>query len=102
MTAQEAEKIGLVNKVVPDDKLIAETYKLARDIANKPQYPIRFTKRAVYQGQTASLSMNLDMISSHMAILEGMPDHLECVKAFLNQKKRRPDFSTIKRINTSN
>lgn len=49
LTAQEAERTGMVNKVVPRDQLDAETTGLARQIASMPAFGLRQAKRAVNQ-----------------------------------------------------
>jgi enoyl-CoA hydratase/carnithine racemase len=49
MTAQEAERLGMVNKVVPLDDLRAETRALAEEIAKKHPFALRQAKRAVNQ-----------------------------------------------------
>jgi enoyl-CoA hydratase/carnithine racemase len=49
VTADEAEKVGMVNKVVPRDELDAETRKLAAQIATMPPFALRQAKRAVNQ-----------------------------------------------------
>ena len=49
MTAQEAERVGMVNKVVPLDDLRAETRALAEEIATKHPFALRQAKRAVNQ-----------------------------------------------------
>lgn len=87
---QEAERIGLVNRVVPHARLMKEAIALAEKIVNKPPLAIRMMKRAVYQSQTATLRSHLDHISSHMAILSETYDHREAARAFL--ERRRPTF----------
>jgi enoyl-CoA hydratase/carnithine racemase len=74
--AEEAERIGLVSRVVPDDALEQTTLELARKIASQPVESVRFFRRAVYQGLTTSLYPHLDMISSHMSVLRDSPEHL--------------------------
>ncbi|ABW13681.1 Enoyl-CoA hydratase/isomerase [Parafrankia sp. EAN1pec] len=49
VTASEAEKIGMVNKVVPRDQLDTETRALAQHIATMPSFGLRQAKRAVNQ-----------------------------------------------------
>jgi enoyl-CoA hydratase/carnithine racemase len=49
LTAEEAERVGMVNKVVPRDRLDAETRDLAERIASMPSFGLRQAKRAVNQ-----------------------------------------------------
>ncbi|MFD6884679.1 MULTISPECIES: enoyl-CoA hydratase [unclassified Rhodococcus (in: high G+C Gram-positive bacteria)] len=49
VTADEAEKTGMVNKVVPRDRLDAEVRELAEQIAQMPPFGLRQAKRAVNQ-----------------------------------------------------
>jgi enoyl-CoA hydratase/carnithine racemase len=49
VTADEAEKVGMVNSVVPRDQLDLETTKLATHIASMPPFGLRQAKRAVNQ-----------------------------------------------------
>ena len=87
--AVEAERIGLVTRVVPDGELLPVTYEMARTIAAQPFEAVRAYKRAVYQGMTMSLDAHLDMVSSHTSILRDTPEHRDRVEAFL-QRRRRP------------
>ncbi|WOX16665.1 enoyl-CoA hydratase [Streptomyces sp. N50] len=49
VTAEEAEKVGMVNKVVPLDQLGTEALELAHQIATMPSFGLRQAKRAVNQ-----------------------------------------------------
>jgi 2-(1,2-epoxy-1,2-dihydrophenyl)acetyl-CoA isomerase len=86
----EAERLGIVNRVVPADRLAEETVALARRIAAGPQIPIRMIKRLVYQSLRLDLRTHLDLVSSHMAVVRETADHKEGVRAF--QEKRAPRF----------
>ncbi|MFH1079958.1 MAG: enoyl-CoA hydratase-related protein [Pseudomonadota bacterium] len=85
-----ALQMGLVNRVVPHERLMGETIALAQKIAGKPPLAIRMMKRAIYQGQTSTLRAHLDYISSQLSLLSETEDHLEAAKAFL--EKRTPAF----------
>lgn len=91
--AAEAERIGLVNKVVPDDKLMEETYQMARQIADGPPLAIRMMKKAVQQGLTMDIATHLEQVSSHMAVLFATEDHQEALNAF--KEKRPPVFRGV-------
>jgi enoyl-CoA hydratase/carnithine racemase len=88
--AAEAERVGIVNRVVPPERLAEETYALARRIADGPQVPIRLIKRLVYQSLRLDLTTHLDLVSSHMAVVRETEDHKEGVRAF--KEKRPPTF----------
>jgi 2-(1,2-epoxy-1,2-dihydrophenyl)acetyl-CoA isomerase len=88
--AAEAERLGIVNRVVAADRLAEETYALARRIAAGPQVAIRLTKRLVYQSLRLDLRTHLDLVSSHMAVVRDTEDHQEGVRAF--KEKRPPEF----------
>ncbi|GAB6171112.1 crotonase/enoyl-CoA hydratase family protein [Paradesulfitobacterium aromaticivorans] len=91
ITASEAERLGLVNKVVPDEDLLQTTLETALRIAESPPVCVQMIKRAVYSAQrTQDLHTALDLISSHMAIVTEMADHREAVSAM--QEKRKPNF----------
>lgn len=89
--AREAERIGLVNKVVPDAELMSVTHALAKRIANGPPLSVRFIKRAVKEGLRSDLRSALDLISSHYAVVATSADHREAVAAYL--EKRKPVFT---------
>jgi enoyl-CoA hydratase/carnithine racemase len=90
ITAEQAERIGLVNGVVPGDQLLAHVYELASRLASGPSVAIRTTKRAVYQGLRMDLRAHLDMLSSHMGFIRQTDDHREGARAFV--EKRAPRF----------
>ncbi len=88
--AAEAERIGIVNRVVPADRLEDETQAFARRVADGPQVAVRMTKRLVYQSLRLDLRTHLDLVSSHMAVVRETEDHQEGVRAF--KEKRPPRF----------
>jgi enoyl-CoA hydratase/carnithine racemase len=83
--APEAERIGMVNKVFPDDQLLEETYKFARRLVEGPTKVIQLIKRAVYQSSRVDLRTALDMISSHMGVIRTTPDSQEAMKASMTR-----------------
>ena len=84
--AREAERIGLVNKVLPDERLMDHTYDFARRLAAQPALTLRLMKRAVYQGLRMDLRACLDMLSSHLGVISTTSDHREAVASF-NEKR---------------
>jgi 2-(1,2-epoxy-1,2-dihydrophenyl)acetyl-CoA isomerase len=88
--AGEAERIGLVNRVVPHERLEGEVEALATRLAGKPRLPVRLAK----EGLRRSLSSTLDEMLDHE--LEAQTecfrseDAREGIRAFL--EKREPEF----------
>jgi enoyl-CoA hydratase/carnithine racemase len=87
ISATEAERIGMVSRVVDDGQALASARTLAEKIAKQPTAAIQFIKRTTYQSLTMPLDAHLDMISSHMAVLEDMPDFRKRVLAFKERKR---------------
>jgi 2-(1,2-epoxy-1,2-dihydrophenyl)acetyl-CoA isomerase len=85
--AREAERLGLVNKVLPDAELMPAVRALAARIARAPTLSVRLIKRAIYQGMRNDLRGNLDLVSSHYAVVTASPDHRAAVEAFLTRRK---------------
>ena len=85
--AEEAMRIGIVNKVFPDADLIAEVEKIARKIAKAPPLTLRMVKRAIYQGMRNDLRTNLDLISSHYAVITATDRHKDAVRSFIAKRR---------------
>lgn len=88
--AQEAFRIGLVNKVVPAAQLMEEARALAKKLAAKPPLALRAAKDAVDYGADMSLAAALEFENRLFAILSGSADKAEGVAAFL--EKRKPEW----------
>ena len=88
--AKEARRIGLVSKVVDDDKLMEEATALARRIAAQPVHSLRLTKRLLRDSHHASLASALELASAMQALAQHTEDQHEAVLAF--SEKREPKF----------
>jgi len=88
--AVEAERIGLVNKVVPSEKLEEATMELAEKLAAKSPVALQMGKAAVYKMQSMGYEAAMDYLSNTFALLSATDDAHEGVEAFLN--KRAPQF----------
>ena len=90
VSAQEALEIGMVNRVVPHDQVIAESVSLAKQLANGPSFAIWSTKRMI----NMSLDMDLKNLLELESLIQGScfttDDSKEAVDAFLH--KRKPVF----------
>jgi enoyl-CoA hydratase/carnithine racemase len=87
----EAERIGMVNRVYDDAELMPATHAFARQLAALSPVSVSMIKRTVYQSATMDLRASLDLISSHMAIVQSTDDYAEARAAFA---ERRPGHFT--------
>jgi 2-(1,2-epoxy-1,2-dihydrophenyl)acetyl-CoA isomerase len=89
--SDEALRIGLVNRVVPDDELSSATAELAGKLATLPTRAIGLTKRAINAAWSADLAGQLDYEAMLQTTAGQTHDHREGVTAFL--EKRSPKFT---------
>ena len=88
--ANEAERIGLINKVVPADKLEEETLAYARKLAKKSPLALQLGKKSFYKMEDLDLKKAMELTNHHFASLCTTEDAHEGVEAFL--KKREPEW----------
>jgi enoyl-CoA hydratase len=88
--AQEAYRIGLVNKVVPADQLMDAAKKMAKKIASKGQIAIKLTKAAVNQGLEMDLVRGIQYEAEVFGLCFATEDQKEGMTAFV--EKRKPNF----------
>ncbi len=84
--AAEAEKVGLVNKVVPAAELESTTMELARQLAKAPTRSIGLIKRTLNRALTTDLDSLLDYEAVIQEVASQTEDHKEGVKAFLEKR----------------
>jgi 2-(1,2-epoxy-1,2-dihydrophenyl)acetyl-CoA isomerase len=88
--AREAERIGMVNRVVPDDELASETRGLAERMAKGPPIALARMKQNMNLGLVSDYPTLLDAEAENMVMTGMTEDNREAIKAFL--KKRPPTF----------
>ncbi len=88
--AREAERIGLVDKVVSHETLMTETMALAKRLAKAPPLTLAQIRRAVHSGLLNNLEQQLFFETYAQNFLFGTEDFLEGVNSFL--EKREPQF----------
>ncbi|MEE8442725.1 MAG: enoyl-CoA hydratase-related protein, partial [Dehalococcoidia bacterium] len=88
--AYRAERLGLVNKVVPDDQLEEATLEYANRLAAGPTRALGLTKAAVYKGWLKDLDTTFDYQGTAQTFARMTEDWAEGRQAFL--EKRAPDY----------
>jgi 2-(1,2-epoxy-1,2-dihydrophenyl)acetyl-CoA isomerase len=91
LPADDAERLGLVNRVVPDDRLAAETQALAARLAAAAPRALALTKRALNRSLEVGLGDALEYEAALQDLAGRTADHAEGVRAFID--KRPPRFS---------
>jgi len=87
----EAERLGLVNKVVPAGELEAAWRDMAQRLASGPPIALRYMKENINRSVTADLGTILDLESTHHRHTGTTEDHREASVAFV--EKREPTFN---------
>ncbi|GEO03062.1 enoyl-CoA hydratase [Adhaeribacter aerolatus] len=90
ISAEEAEKHGLINKVVPVELYLEEAYKLAAEIAQQSPVAVRLAKEAVLRSFESSLEEGLYFERKNFYLAFASDDQKEGMEAFI--QKRKPDF----------
>jgi enoyl-CoA hydratase/carnithine racemase len=89
ISAREAERIGLVNRVVPRDQLEAATLALARQVAAASPYTLGLGKRAFYEQAELDIESAYELTEEIMVENARSPDAVEGMKAFLERRPPR-------------
>ena len=91
ISAEEALRIGLVNKVVPPDKLRETVDELIKKLKSKSPAILKFAKLAVNKSLDTPLSIGIECEADLFAMCFGTHDQKEGAKAFL--EKRPPNYT---------
>jgi methylglutaconyl-CoA hydratase len=89
--AAEAQRIGLVNEVVPADHLMARAHALAALLMENSPASLRYTKRLLSAAARAEVDAQIEGAIQENAAVRSTPDFREGISAFL--EKRKPQWS---------
>jgi 2-(1,2-epoxy-1,2-dihydrophenyl)acetyl-CoA isomerase len=90
LTAEEAERLGIVNRVVDDERLEEEALELARRLASGPRIALGYMKENLNRAETGELGECMDLEVTHHLRTALTEDHREAAAAFA--EKRPPSF----------
>jgi enoyl-CoA hydratase/carnithine racemase len=90
LSAEEALKLGLVNAVVPHERLRSETHAWAEEIGSNAPLAVQATKRMMRLGLEESFEANVHHVFLQLLPLFASQDFREGVQAYL--EKREPRF----------
>ena len=88
--AYEAERIGLVNKVVPHDQLMDAAMELAKKVAGMPPISVQLAIEGVRRGVNMPMADYVEWHGHSFMVCAETEDHIEGSKAFM--EKRKPVF----------
>ncbi|MEE9253760.1 MAG: enoyl-CoA hydratase-related protein, partial [Pseudomonadales bacterium] len=88
VSAQECLRLGIVNRVVPDDQLVTETMALAQRLAKGPTVAYRYMKENLNRALDRDVIECMDLEVTHHSESGMTEDHREAAKAFV--EKRQP------------
>jgi len=90
LPAEAAERIGVLNKLVPAEDLERETMELAQRLVKGPPVAIRLAKMQAYKALEVDLETALEMAATGQAVAMSTEDHREAATAF--RQKREAQF----------
>ncbi|MBI4499668.1 MAG: enoyl-CoA hydratase [Gemmatimonadetes bacterium] len=91
LDAAEAHRLGLFTRLVPHERLEAETAQLAQTLAARPPLALALAKRATYHSESCTLGQMLDVELDHQMQCFRSEDATEGLASFL--EKRPPKFT---------
>lgn len=87
ISAEEAMKWGLVNKVVPMEYYLEEAKAVAREIASKPPIAVRLAKESILKAFDTTIEAGLEYERKNFYLLFASEDQKEGMKAFVEKRK---------------
>jgi enoyl-CoA hydratase len=91
ISAAEAKAAGLVNRVVPDERVLEEALALAATIAERPAVAVRLARQALRYGVERTVQEGMEIERRNYRLTYDTQDQKEGMAAFL--EKRKPKFT---------
>jgi enoyl-CoA hydratase/carnithine racemase len=88
--AQEANRIGLISRIVPAEEVITTVMRLAMDMASKSPISLEYCKEAIAKGMDLTLEQGLRLEADLYFLMHTTRDREQGIKAF--REKRKPEF----------
>ena len=88
ISAEDAAAAGMINKVIPDGKVLDHAIQYAEMLASGPRDAIIWTKYAVNKLIKEQVHLNLDTAAAHEMLTFVSPERKEAVAAFREKRKR--------------
>lgn len=88
ISAKEAERIGLINRVVPDDQLFDEVDKFAKQLAKRSPLAVKLGREGMYLCRDMEFYKQMEYLTNQVVLLNASEDAHEGSQAFL--EKREP------------
>lgn len=85
--SEEAEKIGLVNKVVKHEDLMSEAISMANKIISNAQLAVRYAKTSINRGNETDIETGMEVEKQLFALCFATEDQKEGMTAFLEKRK---------------
>src|SRR5712664_3785864 len=90
LSATDAHRLGIINRLVPADRLEAEVRELAAQLVSQPRQALAAAKRAVTHALESSFEEALEFESYLQETQAASPEFAEGVQAFLARRAKRP------------
>ena len=90
MSAEEAQRMGLVNRVVETEKLLQETETLVHEILSQAPVSVSMTWEAIHRGLNLTLEESTLLGADYFGLVASTEDFREGTKSFL--EKTTPSF----------
>jgi 2-(1,2-epoxy-1,2-dihydrophenyl)acetyl-CoA isomerase len=90
LSAQDAERLGVVSRVVPSDQVMSAALERARQLASGPRHTYALIKRGLERAYDLDLEQALELEAQLQTLASRTPDAEEAIRAFV--EKRAPAF----------